>query len=108
MDYRMDDGGCETVSEMAIVDTFTKLIFGEETELSARELSIVRAFRDVDENVLMDSHAHMGDYLRNLGVREMIHLVARIREQLNAEAHTAMGESSESDEPGRRATRRSH
>ena len=38
-----------TVSEMVIVDTFTKLIFGEESRYSNRELMIIRAFRAVDE-----------------------------------------------------------
>jgi hypothetical protein len=70
------------VSEMAIVDTFTKLIFGEEEGYSVLELSIIQAFRAVDANVLRDSHRDMGAYLRNLGVREMIHLVSRLREHM--------------------------
>lgn len=71
-----------SVSEMAIVDTFTKLIFGEEEGYSALELSIIEAFRAADANVLRDSHRDMGAYLRNLGVREMIQLVARLREHM--------------------------
>jgi len=70
------------ISEMNIVDSFTRLIFGDESGFSARELMIIEAFRGVDANVLMDTHREMGEYLRNLGVKEMIHLVARIREQL--------------------------
>ena len=83
------EGGTEValVNEMAIVDTFTKLIFGEEG-YSARELSIIRAFRAVDTNVLCDSHGEMGEYLRNLGVSEMIHLVARLREYMCEELRT--------------------
>jgi len=69
-------------SELAIVDTFTKLIFGEEEGYDPRELSIIQALRTVDANVLADSHGDMGDYLRALGVREMVHLVARVREHL--------------------------
>ncbi|MFT4520681.1 MAG: hypothetical protein ACI9JM_003086 [Halioglobus sp.] len=79
------------VSEMAIVDTFTKLIFGEEDDFHARELLIIQAFRAVDENVLRDSHADMGEYLRNLGVREMIQVVARVREYM----HTGAGAHSD-------------
>ena len=67
---------------MAIVDTFTKLIFGEEDDYSAGELSIIQAFRTADANVLRDSHGDMGEYLRALGVREMIDLVSRVRGQL--------------------------
>jgi hypothetical protein len=65
------------MSEMAIVNTFTKLIFGEAT-YTARELSIIDGFRAVDADVLRDSHEEMGEYLRNLGVREMIQLVSRL------------------------------
>ena len=36
------------VSEMAIVDTFTKLIFGEEDAYSDRELGIIQAFRGTE------------------------------------------------------------
>lgn len=72
----------ELVSEMAIVDTFTKLIFGECGDYSARERLIIDAFREVDTNVFRDTYPEMGEYLRNLGVHEMIHLVARLREHI--------------------------
>ena len=70
------------VSEMLIVDTFTKLIFGEESRYSNRELMIIQAFRMVDTNVVFDSHRDMGAYLRALGVGEMVKLVARVQQQL--------------------------
>ena len=70
------------VSEMAIVDTFTKLIFGESAQYSSQELLIVQALRLADANVAFDSHSDMGDYLRALGVAEMIHLVANVQQQL--------------------------
>ncbi len=70
------------VSEMVIVDTFTKLIFGEDAEYSPRELLIIQSLRLVDNNVTLDSHREMGEYLRALGVREMIALVARVQQQL--------------------------
>ena len=70
------------VGEMAIVDTFTKLIFGEEDDYSASELQIIQAFRAADANVLLDTHRGMGEYLRVLAVREMIELVPMVQEQL--------------------------
>ena len=70
------------VGEMAIVDTFTKLIFGEESQYSNQELMIIQAFRTVDTNVVLDSHRDMGAYLRALGVGEMIKLVSRVQQQL--------------------------
>ena len=86
------------VSEMAIVDTFTKLIFGEEEGYSVLELTIIQAFRAVDANVLRDSHRDMGAYLRNQGVREMIHLVSRLREHMleGVETLTSSGGCNES------------
>ncbi len=69
------------MSEMAIVNTFTKLIFGEVT-YTACELYIIDGFRAVDIDVLRDSHEEMGEYLRNLGVREMIQLVSRLHRHL--------------------------
>ena len=74
--------GCP-VSEIAIVDIFTKLIFGQEQGYSPRELSIVEAFRLVESKVLRDSHVEMGEYLRNLGVREMIQLVSRLHDYMS-------------------------
>jgi hypothetical protein len=71
-------------SEMAIVDTFTKLIFGEEDAYSDGELEIIEALRRVDMNVAVDNHQAMGEYLRALGVKEMIQLVSRVRERLAA------------------------
>jgi len=87
------------ISELTIVDTFTRLIFGEESGFQPRDRLIIRAFRDVDANVFMDSPAEMGEYLRGLGVREMIYLVSRIREQLDSEALAVRAHA------GERATR---
>ena len=78
--YDFREGG--PVSEMAIVDTFTKLIFGEEDDFSSCELMIIQAFRAVDIHVALHSYRAMGKYLRALGVREMIKLVSRVREEL--------------------------
>ena len=75
----------DPVTEMAIVNTFTKLIFGDEVR-SPRELSIIEAFRSVDVSVLRDSHEELGEYLRNLGVREMIQLVSRLRQHMKETA----------------------
>jgi len=69
----------EAPSEMEIVDTFTKLIFGEEEGLCPTEMAIVRVLRQVDDNVALDSLAGMGVYLRALDVTEMIGLVDRVR-----------------------------
>jgi hypothetical protein len=106
--HSSSEGG--PVSEMAIVDTFTKLIFGEENDYSARELLIIRAFRAVDTNVLADTHRAMGEYLRAQGVREMIQLVSQVRMQLlsgvdtlNGKANLVLGASDHHQVMNRRA-----
>jgi hypothetical protein len=76
--YRSGD----SVSELAIVDTFTKLIFGEENRYSDTELRIIQGFRITDDNVAVDGHRDMGVYLRALGVEEMIRLVSRVQAQM--------------------------
>jgi hypothetical protein len=75
------------VTEMAIVDTFTKLIFGDEA-YSEQESLIIDAFRSVCPDVQRDSCQEMGGYLRNLGVREMIQLVSRLRQHISEQVET--------------------
>ncbi len=72
----------DSVSELDIVDTFTKLIFGEESRYSGAELRIIQALRLTDDNVAVDEHHDMGVYLRALGVNEMIRLVSRVQDQM--------------------------
>lgn len=83
--YSPDEGG--PFSEMVIVDTFTKLIFGEE-EYGADEKTIIDALRAVDANVTRDGYREMGEYLRALGVIEMVQLVSRVQAQLACDVHT--------------------
>ena len=85
-------GPDEPVSEMTIVDTFTKLIFGDDSHYTRQELHIIQAFRMVDTNVVFDSHRDMGAYLRALGVREMIQLVKRVQLQLESDEALALPE----------------
>ena len=65
-------------SELEIVDTFTKLIFGSLVDLSPTEQAIIEVLRRVDANVCLDRTEDMGVYLRALGVKEMIKLVTQV------------------------------
>ena len=89
MKRAIQGGESGAVSDMSIVDTFTKLIFGEDTAYSDQELLIIQALRSVDGNVALDSHREMGVYLRALGVREMISLVGQVQIQLASGSQTA-------------------
>ncbi len=75
------------VTEMAIVNTFTKLIFGDEY-YTPREQAIIDAFRTLEITVARDSRAEMGEYLRNLGVREMIQLVSGLQQHISDRGST--------------------
>ena len=75
----------EAASEVAVVDTLTKLVF-QEVSYSADEQGIIAALRHVDVNLSMDNTQDMGSYLRALGVSEMIELVRSVREHLRQEA----------------------
>ncbi|CAA0090858.1 Uncharacterised protein [Halioglobus japonicus] len=72
----------QPVTEIAIVNTFTKLIFGDEA-YTLREQSIIDAFQTMDVSAISGSHTEMGEYLRNLGVREMIQLVSGLQQHLS-------------------------
>ena len=70
-------------SEMEIVDTFTRLIFGAGPVLSPREQAILTTLCMVDGHAARrDSEEDLqevGAYLRALGVTEMIRLVGKVR-----------------------------
>ncbi|MEE4145691.1 MAG: hypothetical protein V2I26_12880 [Halieaceae bacterium] len=86
----IDPGAAEPVSEMAIVDTFTKLIFIAYDSLSAREELIIQSLRTVDPRVALDDYRGMGEYLRALGVAEMIELVSAVQTNLSAALQAPM------------------
>jgi len=71
----------EVVSKMAIVDTFTKLIFRDE-HFSAQERAMLDALRAVDMYIRADDQSEMGHYIRALGVEEMVQLVSAVSEYL--------------------------
>jgi len=72
------------VSELEIVDICTKLIFGIDEKLSLHEQLIITALRLSDENFAGDDAVEMGKYLRALGVKEMIKLVAAAKQHIDA------------------------
>jgi hypothetical protein len=79
------------VSEMAIVNTFTKLIFGDDL-FTARELSIIEALQANNAGAMCENRKAVGEYLRNLGVREMIDLVSGLRQSLADCAESTMSD----------------
>jgi hypothetical protein len=82
MKAAVDSGAGEPVSEMAIVDTFTRLIFAAQDGFNSREELIIQALRVVDTHVALDDYRDIGEYLRALEVAEMIELVTRVQANL--------------------------
>lgn len=72
VDLRLD------LSEMAIVDVFTRLIFSAPDD-SVLEARVVEALRRMYPVECEGSAVDIGAWLRALGVREMIKLVGRVR-----------------------------
>jgi hypothetical protein len=70
------------ITEMVIVDTFTKLIFGTDARFSAQEQQIIDALRVTGHGTGADDDAELGLYLRALGVEEMIGLVSEVHGQI--------------------------
>ena len=95
MSHDNDVHQSEPINEMAIVDTFTKLIFGQESHYSSSEQLIIQVLRLVDPSVAVDSHRDMGQYLRAMGVDEMIQLVARVQSRMSSDARYLPRVSSE-------------
>ena len=106
MEVACDSRAEGPVSEMAIVDTFTKLIFGAQDGFSASEELIIRTLRVVDTSVAPDSYSEMGDYLRALGVAEMIQLVTRVQARLTTTLATTAAQVHGKPAVARRATTR--
>jgi hypothetical protein len=99
-----DSEGGEPVSEMAIVDTFTRLIFGAQDGFSSSDELIIQALRVVDASCALDDYSDLGEYLRALGVAEMIELVTRVQANL-AGTLQATATVRASSNPRRRASR---
>jgi hypothetical protein len=69
--------------DMEIVDTFTRLIFAEDQGFGRREHAIVEALRCCEQTLYAGDTAAMGEFLRALGVTEMIALVSKVHAQMD-------------------------
>lgn len=68
-----------TTDEMSIVDVLTKLIFDAESQLDETELLIVSLLGQIDASLVNVSRRDVSEYLRSMGVDEMIKVVGRIK-----------------------------
>lgn len=64
------------MDEMSIVDIFTKLIFDAQSHLDESEELIYQLLVHHEESLLKASRRDVSEYLRSMGVDEMIKTVA--------------------------------
>lgn len=74
------------VDEMSIVDTITRLIFDAESELQAFDSRVVASLGDLDRSLVDLDRRQISEYLRAMGVDEMISAVNRIRHLMMQQA----------------------
>jgi hypothetical protein len=67
------------LDEMSIVDIFTRLIFDAESPLNVEEARIVELLCHVEPGLSGVSRRDLSEYLRSMGVEEMIQVVARLK-----------------------------
>ena len=69
------------LDEMCIVDVFTKLIFDSSSELDASENHIIELLCQAEASMEGASRRDVSDYLRSVGVDDMIKLVLKVKRQ---------------------------
>ena len=74
----VDENG--SVSEIAIVDMFTQLIFDAETALDDSGKLLIDLLAQVEPSIQDASRRELSDYLRALSVSDMIAVVGQVKE----------------------------
>jgi len=77
MDFGID--GDSSFDEISIVDVLTKLIFDAESELDETELLVVSLLGQIDASMVNVSRRDVSEYIRSMGVDEMIRVVEQIK-----------------------------
>lgn len=67
------------IDEMVIVDTFTKLIFDAEAALDKTEATLIKLLGQVDSSLAGACQRDISEYMRAMGVDEMISVVGQVK-----------------------------
>lgn len=81
------------LDEMAIVDVLTRLIFDADAELQGSERLLLELLEQVDESLLGAPRRDISEYLRSMGVDEMILLVNRLKQMIDHRHHLIASQS---------------
>jgi len=78
-------GSCDqsVIDEMSIVDVFTKLIFDADAVLNDVEVQIIDCLQLAEGSLAHSPRRDIGEFLRAMGVDEMIFLVAHVKTRLD-------------------------
>jgi hypothetical protein len=71
----------DSISEMAIVDLFTRLIFDADAVLDESDQLVLAILQHSDASLAAASRVDISEYLRAMDVREMIAVVASVKQQ---------------------------
>ncbi|WP_101758352.1 hypothetical protein [Oceanicoccus sp. KOV_DT_Chl] len=71
------------IDEMSVVDVFTRLIFDAEAVLDDTEMLVIECLADVDNSLLNAPRRDISEFLRAMGVDEMITVVAKVKRMLD-------------------------
>jgi hypothetical protein len=80
----MSSNGSVSIDEVSIVDTCTKLIFGDRKALNETDVLIVAALQLSDGLLEEGTLEAIGNHIRQMGVEEMIRLVGRAKQRLDS------------------------
>ena len=83
----MSSKGRGILDEMAIVDVLTRLIFDADAELHDDELLVLESLEQLDDSLLRASRREISEYLRSMGVDEMIQVVNRVKRIMDRRQH---------------------
>ena len=87
------------LSEMAIVDIFTRLILDTETPLNSSEQLVISLLEQFDHATADFSRQDLSDYLRLLAVDEMITLVGELKAILEQRQGLLLADGSSLNRP---------
>ncbi len=71
------------IDEMSIVDVFTQLIFDADAVLNDTEVQIIDCLELIEGSLTHSSRRDVGEFLRSMGVDEMISLVAKVKRKMD-------------------------
>jgi hypothetical protein len=87
------------MDEMSIVDIFTKLIFDAQSALDDSEVQVLALLTHYDDTLLKASRRDVSEYLRAMGVDEMIKVVSELKSEYEKQGELLVSVTSRHERP---------